>query len=299
METRQVAAAFPHQKRGTPQRGLVLERGVSRRRASLRRAGFFAATLMIVGSCGGSPTRPGQVDAPPPPPPPSPAPTALVVSGIVRYVTGRVCEGCTVEVRDGASAGASVLTDASGRYSLSIPFPDSGSITLQASQNGYLPATQTTRGGFASFTLESSHPLDLAGTYAMTIEAGAQCTELPVAIRKREYVVTLTGHPERPRSVFVAHPVDGAFDVFGMTWRVSDQEVMTIAARGDGGEIPGIVERLGSSETIRLAVFSTAQQVTAVTSMRIPVIGGFEHCSGNSACSSCWSQPHLLTMTRR
>jgi hypothetical protein len=44
------------------------------------------------------------------------------------------------------------------------------------------------------FTLESTHPLDLAGTYAMTIEAGVQCTELPEAIRKREYLVTLTGH---------------------------------------------------------------------------------------------------------
>jgi hypothetical protein len=104
---------------------------------------------MIVGACGGSPTRPEQVDvpAPLPPSPPLPPPTTLVVSGTVRYVTERWCEGCRVQVMDGASAGTSVLTDASGRYSLSIPAPDSGSVTLQASQEGYLPATQTTRGG--------------------------------------------------------------------------------------------------------------------------------------------------------
>ena len=260
----------------------------------------MAAALMIVGSCGGSPTRPGQIDAPLLPPPPSPAPTTLVVSGTVRYVTGRLCEGCTVEVLDGASAATSVLTDASGRYSLSIPFPDSGSVTLQASQNGYLPATLTTRGGFASFTLESSHPLDLAGTYAMAIEAGAQCAELPEATRKREYVVTLTGHPERPRSVFVARPVDGTFDAFEMTWRVTGTEAMMLAASGDAGEIPGIVERLGSNEAVMLAVFSSPEPITSATSMRIPLVGRIEHCRGYTACSSCqWPQQHLLTMTRR
>jgi hypothetical protein len=222
------------------------------------------------------------------------------VSGTVRYVTGRLCEGCTVEVMDGPSAATSVLTDASGRYFLSMPVPDSGSVTLQASQNGYLPATLTTRGGFASFTLESSHPLDLAGTYGMTVEAGAQCAELPESVRRREYVVALVSHPDRPRSVFVARPVDGTFNAFEMTWRVSDKEVAMIAASGDGGEIPGIVERLGSDETVTLAVFSSPELITSATSIRIPVVGRIEHCKGNTACSSCqWPQQHLLTMTRR
>jgi hypothetical protein len=256
---------------------------------------------MIVGSCGGSPTRPAEVNGPPPPPPPPAAPTTLVVSGTVRYVTDRVCEGCTVEVMDGASAGTSVVTDARGNYSLSVPVPDSGSVTLKASQDGYLPATQTTKGGFASFTLESAHPLDLAGTYAMAVEAGAQCTELPESVRKREYVVTLTGHPERPRSVFVARPVDGTFDAFEMTWRVSDKEAMMLAASGDGGEIPGIIERLGSDETVMLAVFSSPELIASATSIRIPVLGLVSYCKGASGCTECWSYglPHLLTMTRR
>jgi hypothetical protein len=222
------------------------------------------------------------------------------VSGTVRYVTGRLCEGCTVEVMDGASAGTAVLTDANGRFSLSISVAGGSRVTLQASQNGYLPATQTTRGGWVPFTLESSHPLELTGTYAMTIEAAAQCAELPESVRKREYVVSLTGHPDRPRSVFVARPVDGAFNAFEMTWRVSDKEVAMIAASGDGGEIPGIVERLGSDETVMLAVFSSPEPITSATSIRIPLVGRIEHCRGYTACSSCqWPQQHLLTMTRR
>ena len=262
--------------------------------------GVATLSVALAGACGEStPVSPSRT-LPPPPPPPT-GPTTLVVSGFVRTMPGRWCEGCTVQVMDGASAGTSVLTAANGQYSLSISFAgDGSSVTLQASKNGYQPATQTTRGGFASFTLESSHPLDLTGTYGMTFEAGAQCTELPESVRRREYVVTLAGHPDRPRSVFVARPVEGTFNAFEMTWRVSDKEVVTIAASGDGGEIPGIVERLGSDETVNLAVFSDPAEMTAAAPIRIPVIGRVEHCKGNSACSSCqWPQHHRLTMTRR
>jgi hypothetical protein len=270
--------------------------------ASMMRVGLLAAALIIVGSCGGSPTRPGEVNRPPPPPPPLSGPTTLVVTGFVRTMPGRWCEGCAVEVMDGVSAGTSVLTDAHGNYSLSATVAVAGSrVTLQASKNGYLPAMQTTSGGFASFELESSHPLDLTGTYAMTVEAGAQCTELTESIRKRESIVTLAGHPERPRSVFVARPIDGAFNTFAMTWRVSDKEVSMDAASGDGGEIPGIVERLDSDEIVQLGLFSSPIEITATASIRIPAFGFVSYCKGGIGCTTCWSngQPHLLTMTRR
>lgn len=262
----------------------------------MRTAGFFVAALIMVGSCGGSPTGPGEVHGPPLPPS---GPTTVIVAGTVRFVTGRLCEGCAVEVMDGASAGTSVLTDARGNYSLSVSIAFAGSrVTLQASRSGYLPATQTTTtGGFVSFTLESLHPLDLAGTYAMTVEAGAQCTELPESIRKREYLVTLAGHPERPRSVFVGRPVTGSFDAFQMTWKASDKELTMVAASGDGGEIPGIIERLGSDERVELAVFSGRVEVTDAASIRMPVVGMISYCTGG--CTACQSQQHLLTMTRQ
>lgn len=261
----------------------------------MRTTGFFVAALIMVGSCGGSPTGPGEVNGPLPPPS---GPTTVIVAGTVRFVTGRLCEGCAVEVMDGASAGTSVLTDARGNYSLSVSIAFAGSsVTLQASRSGYLPATQTTTGGFASFTLESSHPLDLAGTYAMTVEAGAQCTELPESIRKREYLLTLAGHPERPRSVFVGRPVTGSFDAFQMTWKASDKELTMVAASGDGGEIPGIIERLGSDERVELAVFSGPVEITGAASIRMPLVGMISYCKGG--CTACQSQQHLLTMTRQ
>jgi hypothetical protein len=221
-----------------------------------------------------------------------------VVSGSVRTLPGRWCDGCTVEVMDGASAGTSVLTDANGRYSLSISFAGR-SVTLQASKNGYRPLTRATTGGFVSFELESLHPLDLAGTYAMTFQAGAQCTELPESLRTREYLVMLVGDTQRPQSVFVARTVRDVFNTFDMTWRASDTEVAMIAASGDGGEIPGIVERLGSDETVQLAVFSSPQEITSAASIRTPVLGLVSHCRGASGCTTCWSNAHLLTMTRQ
>ena len=261
----------------------------------MRSAGFLVAALMMVGSCGGSPTGPGAVNGPPPLPS---GPTTVMVTGTVRFVTGRLCEGCAVEVMDGASAGTSVLTDARGNYSLSASIASVGSrVTLQASRSGYLPATQATIGGFVSFTLESSHPLDLAGTYTMTVDAGASCTELPESIRRREYVLTLAGDPDRPRSVFVARPVTGSFDAFQMTWRASDKEVTMIAGSGDGGEIPGIVERLGLDETVQLAIFSRPTEVTGAASIQMPVVGSVSYCRG--ACTTCQSQQHRLTMTRQ
>jgi len=73
-----------------------------------------------------------------------------------------------------------------------------------------------------------------------------------------------------------------------------------VAALGDNGEIPGIVERLGSNETIKLYVFSDPHDVTGPAPVQMRVLGRFEHCTGNSACSSCqWPQTHLLTMARR
>jgi hypothetical protein len=257
--------------------------------------------LALAGACERTPLWRTPLAPSPPPsgpttPPPS-GPITLVVTGSVRDILGRLCEGCAVEVMDGPSAGMSVLTDVNGRFSLSISFSSTASsVTVQTSGNGYRPARQVTRGGFVSFTLESLQPLDLAGTYAITFEAAAQCTELPESTRKREYSVTLSA---RSQSVFVARPGAGTFDAFEMTWRVSDKEAQMIAADGDSGEIPGIVERLGSDETVRLYVFSRPGEITAAASTRLPVIGVFEHCMGRSVCSACQSQQHLLTMSRR
>ena len=254
--------------------------------------------LALAGACGES-TPVGPSQTPPPLPPPPPSPTTVVVTGFVRTMPGRLCEGCAVEVMDGASTGTSVLTDSNGRFSLSISFSGNSRVTLEASKTGYQPATRSTSGGPVGFELESLHPLDLAGTYGMNFEAGAECAELPESIRKRQYIVTLSRHPERPQSVFVARPVEGSFDAFQVTWPVSDKEAAVLAASGDAGEIPGIVERFASDETVQLAVFSGPVEIIAAAPMRIPVVGLVSYCKGTAGCTSCRSSGHLLTMTRR
>lgn len=124
---------------------------------------------------------------------------------------------------------------------------------------------------------------------------------LPESVRTREYVVTLASDSQHPQSVFVARPVEGSFDAFLMRWTVSDKETAMVAASGDGGEIPGIVERLGSGERLQLAVYSGPVEITAAASISVPVVGSVSYCRGTSGCTTCWSdgRPHQLTMTRR
>jgi len=227
----------------------------------------------------------------------------LLVTGWVGHTTFQPCGDCTVEVLDGPGAGRSLLTDASGNFTFSIA--DGSVPTLRASKDGYRPATKVaTPDGpgraRAVFVLESVQPpLDLAGTYEMTLEAGSHCEAVPAEIRRRDYVVSLSPRAEHPQTFFGARPVEGRFDEFLMSWGVSGNEVAMIAPGGDN-EGPGIIERLENG-TIELRIAAGPQVMTTTRSMRFAVAGRFSYCTGNPAlgCTVCDGPSHLLTMTRR
>jgi hypothetical protein len=205
-----------------------------------------------------------------------------------------------VEVLDGPGAGRSVLTDASGGFTVSIA--DGSAPTLRASKDGYRSLTKVatptgTGRAWVSFRLESVQPpLDLAGTYKMTFVAG--CEELQADIRRRDYVVSLSPSSWRPQTMFMARPVEGLFDVFEMGWGVSGNEVAMLAPTGDN-EGPGVAERFENG-TVEMRLAARPQPMTTTTSMRVEVSGQFSYCTGNSAqgCTVCNGSSHLLTMTR-
>jgi hypothetical protein len=212
--------------------------------------GILSASLGLAGGCGkGTPLAPT-------PPPPGPIPSTLLVTGWVGHTTFQPCRDCTVEVLDGPRAGRSVLTDANGGFTFSIA--GGSAPTLRASKDGYRPATQVatpngTGRARVVFVLESVQPpLDLAGTYKMTLEAGSHCEEVPAEIRRRDYVVSLSPRAEHPQTLFGARPVEGPFDEFSMVWGVSGNEVAVLSPAGDN-QGPGIVERLENG-TVELRI---------------------------------------------
>ena len=259
--------------------------------------GILSASLGLAGGCGeGTPLAPTSS-------PPAPIPSMLLVTGWVGYTTFQSCSDCTVEVLDGPAAGRSVLTDGKGGFTFSIA--DGSAPTLRASKDGYRPATQVatsigTGRAWVALMLESVQPpLDLAGTYKMTLEAGSQCEEVPAEIRRRDYVVSLSPHGERPRTSFIARPLESRFDQFEMVWGVSGNEVAMLAPAGDSS-LPGIVEPVGNG-TVELLIAAGPQVMTTATSMRMAVAGQFSYCTANPArgCTVCDGPSHLLTMTRK
>ena len=253
---------------------------------------LLSASLGLAGGCGErSPLAPT--------PPPVPIPSTLLVTGWVGHTTFQPCRDCTVEVLDGPGAGTSVSTNHDGNFSVRIA--GGSGFTLRASKDGFRPATQVaTDSGWVVLVLESVQPpLNLAGTYKMTFEAGNACADVPAEIRRRDYVVSLSPATQRPLTSFFARPLEGEFDEFGMVWGVSGNEVGMLSPGGDT-QGPGIVERLGNG-TVELRIAAGPQVMTTATSMRIDVAGRFSYCTGTpaSGCTVCDDPSHLLTMTRR
>lgn len=77
-------------------------------------------------------------------------------------------------------AGAFATTDSYGQFR--IPGPLSGAISVRASKEGYLTATQKTQGPHYNlvFRLEATGPsVDITGAYTLTLLADSTCTALP------------------------------------------------------------------------------------------------------------------------
>jgi hypothetical protein len=152
------------------------------------------ALALIAEACGNSSASPPVATVP------TPVPRVVtLVTGSVYDTASRRLAGAGVEIVDGPHAGASVTTDTAGRYSLSGTFV--GAVTLRATKEGYLTATQTLdfRSICSDCTAEIYFRLQLpenvkieTGSYTLTWIADSACTDIPEDVRTRTYGATIT-----------------------------------------------------------------------------------------------------------
>ena len=131
----------------------------------------------------------------PPAAPTPPMPRPLSITGLVFDTSVRPLSGVRVALTSGADAGAFATTGDDGRYTLSASSLVSGSVTLQASKEGFFSKSATLNPRDVSpnqvdytFMLTAvAPPLDLAGEHTLQLVADSTCTAVPPVARVRTY----------------------------------------------------------------------------------------------------------------
>ena len=156
---------------------------------------LIVAACAIVAVCG---IGCGDTKSPSPLQPTSPVQSSL--SGDVQDTAFRGLSDARVEITEGAQAGAFATTEAYGLFR--IPGVFSGTISVRASKDGYVTATQRLQvptNQDLVFHLEAAGPsVDMTGVYTLTLLADSTCTALPDIARKRTYQVAIGPNPRSP-----------------------------------------------------------------------------------------------------
>ena len=141
----------------------------------------------------------GCGDAPSPSPAQPTSPVQSSLSGDVQDTAFRGLSDARVEITEGSQAGAFATTEPYGLFR--IPGAFSGTISVRASKDGYVTATQRIQvpNQDLVFHLEAAGPsVDITGAYTLTLLADSTCTALPDVARKRTYNVAIAPNPRSP-----------------------------------------------------------------------------------------------------
>jgi hypothetical protein len=280
--------------------------------------GLVAGALLFLGCGDGkSPVQPT--------PPVAPELSTFSLSGYVVDTAYRPLGGSNVQVVAGPRAGMATTTDEAGRFSMPGTF--TGTVTVTASRDGYLPETRAipppnvplpplSEGGRweAQFYLAPIGPsADIAGVYTLTFTADSACTNLPAVARTRSYTATIV--PDS-RSHFHARLSDARFFSTSPCPPGRPPETCTynqfgIGIAGDYAGIGiGIVEQLG--EAGYLVFEAGAEGSFGAIGITAPLNGSVEYCPGEpylidqgdwacpgSAGVQCDSRNHQFALVRR
>jgi hypothetical protein len=242
-----------------------------------------------------------------------------VEAGYVLDSAFRAVPGATVEIVRGPQAGASMTTDATGRFALTGAFTRTDTFT--ASKDGYVATTQgfstSSPGGtpWLHFHLKPvAEPVDIVGDYILTFEADRACTDIPSEVRTRTYAASITpgSYPTSPAETYFDltvrdAPVIDKYNGFGIG----------VAGRSlgfwlHGGHDAPLVERIGAQGY--LAYSGWAEATVDAPAMRTiatsftgwieycesgPLPGSTQTCRGGGAFAHCESTNHRLILTRR
>jgi hypothetical protein len=139
----------------------------------------------------------GGAKSPSPVQPTPPVQSSL--SGDVQDTAFRGLPDVRVEITGGSQTGAFAITEPYGLFK--IPGAFSGTISVRASKEGYVTATQQIQvpNQDLVFQLVAAGPsVDISGEYTLTLLADSTCTALPDVARKRTYNVAIAHNPRSP-----------------------------------------------------------------------------------------------------
>ena len=276
--------------------------------------------IALLSACGSHPGSPTTPSVPPPVPQPAPAPTYQVLNGYSYDTAFRPISGATINLVDGTQAGASTISDATGRFSFAGTFQ--ASTTVRVTKEGYTPATATAKsnGGstgmvWAFVVLDAlARPVDMIGDYTLTIVAW--CTGIPEDVRTRTYAASIRNAVDsqtQPGTRLTLAVEGGTFvpDRRGFAVGVSGNDV---AFNIYNGEDFGLVEKVGAGTFLAISG-STNVSIANGGSTKISTSfsGAIDYCAlqGDTAwtdqCNSgprtafehCESTDHQLVLSRR
>ena len=233
------------------------------------------------------------------------------IQGFVTDTAFRALPGARVEVLSGDTAGVTAVADTDGWVKLTGVFTKT--TLFRATADLHDARTQSWNcsvavcgGGGANpwlgFRLNPLvAPVDIAGTYTMTIVADAACVDIPLELRMRTYHATVSAQPLDDR------PAAAAFDL-----NVSDDSMIglyrgfTIGVAGTrlglgmhGGHDPVIVERIEANESISVSGFAVATVAGSQPSeIRAALDGWIEYRSPRGATFNCSSTAHQIILKR-
>jgi hypothetical protein len=218
-----------------------------------------------------------------------------------------------IEVVEGARAGVSTTTDASGRYTLPGVFV--GALALRASKDGYVTVTkpyETARQGqqALSFVMDLAVPsVNIGGEYSATFTADNSCTELPDSLRRRTYTATIESGPGYASKHHYRATLGGA------TFYPSPlNNTFFIGVAGDFAHVEIDFDGIGIAEELTPSTYVSIVGLGHTTiggpQISVSLDGWFEYCTAAAAtgrgfysCAdvpvTCRSTNHRLTLVRR
>jgi hypothetical protein len=249
--------------------------------------------VFLTAGCGGSPTEPDD--------------SVAVIRGEVTDRVGRPLEGAVIAALDGALAGTTVATTASGRFELTgaagVP------VTVRVSREGFRTHThalvaEATVGRQRQYvpvwleTLEPPiglEPGDYTLTFAFDLATArdynskARCDGYPPDLASRSYPVTIVGVPS-PNAAFNRLV---QLDPEPNQWRYVFSFAVAGASVGSAWD-EMLFEELPGSRYVRIggSEHAVASATALGATVSVPFDGDFEYCQTKSYTSrDCWHEP--------
>lgn len=271
----------------------------------------------LVTACGGESLQPTSPSTSPSLTSAQPLP--VTVTGVVRDVLQRPIRDARIEVTEGPSSGAAVISDASGQFSITAT-ASSDRIAVIASKDGYETATMRLRAGQTVVVLRDTAVANLEGRATIAFLADASCTQLPASLRTRSYTAVVTpstGAMMASPTTFVGE-LNGAdlYQGYNKMWLTATHDaarfnIFSWDAFNWWLEDQPIIERLTPTSHVSLSGAATAPVSSGQSTITAALDGTFAFCAESKpgaqpawppTCAvplvECTSAHHQLTMIR-